>query len=505
MVLLGLLIWAIALFHFADNNADPDLWGHVLFGCRLIDSGRIEKTDPFSWTARGRPWINHEVLAEAALGGAWRLLGGPGILLLKTAIGLLTFGLALRLGASRLQGPWKTVAWLIGAVACVEISFGFAARPQIFTALGLAVEFWILRSAFDRDWRWILLLPLLFVLWINTHGGVLAGVLMAGVAVAAEAIATLFRGWVRGVRDRPLLSLAAMGSTVAAGACALVLNPWGTALPRWLIESVLWVRPEIQEWNPTRVTWAHAPFFFLLALTAFALIASRRRRAAWEVAVLFVSAVMALRHVRHTPLFSLAVLSFVPVHAADALVRFRSELAGIEALLHAGPVRRFGAVACAATAVLVVYLTFTLRKENPWTMEVSWREYPVAAVRFMRSHGLKGRLLVFFDWGELCLWHLPDCPVSVDGRLDTCYPRSVIRANWAVYNGELPDPSVLDLRSADIALLPSRLAGVALLRERLGWRTAYHDALATVLVREGWNQSPVVGGPEAVAGRSPFP
>lgn len=503
---LALLVWALALFHFADNSADPDLWGHVLFGRRLLESGRIEKADPFSWTAPGHAWINHEVLAEAALGAAWRLLGGPGILLLKTAIGLLTFGLGLRLGASRLQGEWKAAAWVIGAAACVEISFGFAPRPQVFSALGLVIEFWVLRSAFERDWRWVLLLPPLFVLWVNTHGGVLAGVLVAGIAVAAETAAVLYRGWKRGVRDRRLAPLAAMGTAVGAGALGLALNPWGTTLPRWLVESVLWVRPEIQEWNPTPLSWAHAPFFCLLGLTIFALVASRRPRAAWETVVLVVLAVMAARHVRHTPLFSLAVLAFVPVHVADALGRYRSQVAGFEALLHAGaPIRRLAAVICAATAVLVLFLTFVLHKQNPFTIEAPRNEYPTAAVRFMGSRGLKGRLLVFFDWGELCLWHLPDCPVSVDGRLDTCYPRTVIRANWAVYNGKLPNPSVLDLRKADLALLPSNLAGVALLRDRLGWRTAYRDPLATVLVRDGWTQPATVGGPDAVAGRSPFP
>jgi hypothetical protein len=80
------------------------------------------------------------LLAEMALGAAHWLAGGTGILLLKMLVGFLAFGIALRIGAGDLAWPQRAVAWAVGALAVVEISYGFAARPQIFTALGLAIE-----------------------------------------------------------------------------------------------------------------------------------------------------------------------------------------------------------------------------------------------------------------------------------------------------------------------------------------------------------------------------
>src|ERR1039458_6638523 len=136
----------LAVFQFSENTADPDLWGHVLYGRDFLQSGHLMRTEPYSWTAPGHEWINHEVLAEAAMALSFHALGGTGLLLLKIAAGLATFFIALSIAARRMDEKTKMVAWSRGAVAVVEISFGFAARPQIFTALALVMELWLLRQ-----------------------------------------------------------------------------------------------------------------------------------------------------------------------------------------------------------------------------------------------------------------------------------------------------------------------------------------------------------------------
>src|SRR5476651_1450348 len=156
-------VLCLAIFQFSENTADPDLWAHVMFGQHFLQTGELMKTDPYSWTANGHEWINHEVVAEAALGLAHRWLGGTGLLLLKIVVGLLTFGLALSIATRRMSRETRAVAWAFGALAVVEISFGFAARPQIFSALALAIQLWILREIHRGRWQWALALPPLFV------------------------------------------------------------------------------------------------------------------------------------------------------------------------------------------------------------------------------------------------------------------------------------------------------------------------------------------------------
>lgn len=508
----------LAVFQFSENTADPDLWGHVLYGRDFLQSGQLMRTEPYSWTAPGHEWVNHEVLAEAAMALSFRALGGTGLLLLKIAAGLATFFIALSIATRRMDKKTRLVAWALGAVAVVEISFGFAARPQIFTALGLAMELWILRQVHCGKRGWALALPPLFALWINTHGGVLAGMIV----LVAAAIATTCAGVLKKIAPGFIGSRFEEQATPKTGlwlwlftglsALALLANPYGFELIRWLVGSVRWLRPEISEWNPALPGWDHAAFFFCVALAAAAFVFSRRPRQLWEITVSVLLAAMALRSVRNTPLFCIAALAFVPPHLADALDRFRDQFRRLTELgRHPAGQKIFAALLLFASAGSVV-ATLALHKERAWTMEVPRRQYPVAAVQFIQQHELRGNLLVFFDWGEMCLWELPDSRVSIDGRLDTCYPPDVIAAHWKFYNAESFDSAALDVNRADFALLPSKLAGSLALTKQYGWQAVFFDNVAVVLVKN-LNQFPklagvklpVQGDPNATEGRTAFP
>ncbi len=162
----------------------------------------------------------------------------------------------------------RPVAWAFGALAVVEISFGFAARPQIFSALALAAQFWITQEIHRGRWWWALALPPLFVLWINTHGGALAGVILLFVTAAATTAQLLLKkrspaAIVSGPdKESSPRVVAMLWISAVVAAAALLLNPWGMGLVYWLIGSVLWLRPEIGEWNSTAPGWDHAAFFF---------------------------------------------------------------------------------------------------------------------------------------------------------------------------------------------------------------------------------------------------
>jgi hypothetical protein len=494
-----LCVICLTVFQFSENTADPDLWGHVLYGEQLLQTGHLARTDPYSWTAPNHEWVNHEILAEAAMALSFRALGGLGLLLLKMAVGLATFLLALSIAVRGRDKEANLVAWAFGALAVVEISFGFAARPQIFTALALVIELWVLGQIHQGRRLWAIALPPLFALWINTHGGVLAGLLLLFAAAGAATV----QGPVRKLTSKFLsarLAAGIAGNTVAwlwlAGALsavALLVNPYGAELPRWLVGSVLWLRPQISEWNPAPLGWDHAAFFFCVVLAAMAIFLSRKPWQLWQLAVLVLLAALALRSIRNTPLFCLAALAFVPPHLADVLNRFQNKFPGLLEWSRHRTVQIVLTLLLLLLSLGSLAATVKLHKDHAFTMEAPRDQYPVAAVDFIRQHELRGNLLVFFDWGEMCLWELFGNPVSIDGRLDTCYPPDVIAAHWKFYNGDTFDRTVLDVNHADLALLPAKLAGSLALAKQDGWHAVYYDNLAVVLVRNV-NQFPKLAG-----------
>ncbi len=511
----------LAVFQFSENTVDPDLWGHVVFGQHILHTRSIPKVDIYSWTANGQPWINHEWVAEIILALFYTAWSGSGILLLKMIVGLAAFAVCLRLGAQSLSRPARLVAWGFAALAVVEISYGFAPRPQIFTALFLSVELMLLQQIHSGKRLWAVALPFLFLVWINTHGGVLAGFGLLGLAAGTT---TIQLAWNKARRaaapnsssestdKQALRTILSLWLAVGAAGAAMLCNPWGMGLIRWLIGSVLWLRPQIAEWNPPRLGWNHAAFFIVLALAAFAWAFTRRPRAWWEVAVWGAFALLGLRAIRNTPLFCLVALALAPPHLSSALARFRQHFEHLETLGGRNVFQKFATVLFAAIAVGIGVATFTLHKEHPFTMEVPRSEYPTSAVDFLQKHNLHGRMLTFFDWGEMVIFRLPSCPPSIDGRLDTCYSRALIAAHWKFFNGEPFDPKVLDIDRADLALLPANLSGTAALAHRPGWTVVYYDDLAAILVRDVKRfpelsslSLPVIGPKSAVVGREAFP
>ena len=80
LISLG-LIWCACLFLISTVTiADPDLWGHTLYGIRALEADvLVEHTDPFCYTEPGATWINHEWFSEDTFGWLWLRFGNTGL------------------------------------------------------------------------------------------------------------------------------------------------------------------------------------------------------------------------------------------------------------------------------------------------------------------------------------------------------------------------------------------------------------------------------------------
>jgi hypothetical protein len=499
-----LAIAAFAWLRFSENTVDNDLWGHVLYGQRAWLRGGLEYVDTFSWTAAGRPWINHEFVAEITMGWVHHIAGGTGLWLMMIGFTAATVGLALRegrgLGGS--QG-WCTLS--LFALSINAIATGFAMRPQLFSTLALVWLLILLRRFDHGSACWVVAIPLLFVGWVNSHGGYLAGLVVVLAASLAHVLQVALR---LGLRRRwEMVTWGILSLTALAGA---LCNPWGWRLVQWTLGSVLLARPNIGEWHPLGFSAPGVVLMTVMMATLLAWCFSRERLRWWEAAVLIVLAAMALRSQRHTPFFCLANLMFTPLHIKSALPRLVPHCRGLVNAFARPSVQWVASGLLVCAAAYLGLQSISKPKEHPFTMEVERGVFPEAAVSFITEYRLTGNTITFFDWGQHVLWRLPHNLVSFDGRLDTVYPVSVMAAHWRLYDGK--DPGVaLDNSKAEVALLPVFSLGAEWLRHA-GWTTVYQDGLAEVLLRQpksfpllagvAW---PIKATLTSTTGRAPFP
>src|SRR5262249_45956382 len=261
--------------------------------------------------------------------------------------------------------------------------------------------------------RLLWILPPVFMVWANTHGGFVAGLAVLTLYVVVHAAVAIAS---RGGRTawRELLSL---GGMVLASAFAMLLNPYGPRLLTWIAEALRPPRPEISEWGPMAPP---DPVFFVFALllgvTVFVLVRTKRPRDWRQVAVLSATAYEAVLHSRHVVFFGIAAGLFVPAYVDG--VR-----AGVRAASDHATVRPFRAIAWTMAAVFFAVLSFRCR-----TLWVGKAAYPVDAIQYLAEHDLDGKIVADFGWAQYTLAALPDSRVAFDGRLRTCYPQDIADA-----------------------------------------------------------------------------
>lgn len=480
----GLLVVSSACYFLADNEADNDLWVHLLTGGDIIASGRIPRVDHLSYTVAGAAWFDHEWLTQSLLAGVFQIAGDRGLWALKCAVGLLAAWLLWRAVARTSE-----IAWVRGTVMLLALAVmarGFSPRPQIVSYLGAV---WLLGrldasarapAGPGRQTGWIAQLALTFVAWGNMHGAFILG--LAILAVHAAVPPWRDAGW--------------RVAGILAALAAVCVNPYGPSLLVYTWNELRVPHP-ITEWQPVAFADpAQGPFLLLLAiLVVTAPFATVLRRQAWRAVLVAGVAAMALRHQRHTPL--LALCAAVPLAdqlpGAAAWCR-RHGVPGFSLPVRAVLAAGLAVLALAQTTMLTARLT-----ADRFRIVYDAREYPVGAVDFMRRAGLGGNLALPLEWGGYVLWHgAPSLKVSLDGRFATLYPPEVVRTNFDFFSG-LDDRLLTDYATT-LVLAP--IGAPVPVRNRPGWVVRYRDETAELFARDA--QGPMTGG-RTMTGRRPFP
>ena len=417
------------------NLVDPDLWGHVQYGQDWLAEGELPRTASHTFTAVDYPWVNHENLAELAFAKGYQVLGVSGLLIAKCLWGMAI--LASMVWIARRHGVHAFTAWLLMLLVAANLQAFFPLRPQLLSFALCALTLVLLDRGF-QSWQteqritWSVLwpLPIVFIVWVNAHGGFVLGLCIVGAYLGGRILESLvskrMSSWPQ-VFALSVLGIACVLATLA--------NPYGWGMHQWLIASLGQPRPEITEWAPPKLS---DPIYWqwitLLTVNVVCQMATQKKRDWVQITILAIVAWQSSLHLRHIAFLALLSGFWLPVHLQSALSRLKpAEDTSLPSMRLSPWLRRF---AVGALAVAIGLQSFSLKRQLT-ELPVERNRYPVDALQFMSDRGLRGRLVVSFNWAQYAIAALaPDTQVAFDGRFRTCYPQQVVDMHFDFLLGE---------------------------------------------------------------------
>jgi tetratricopeptide (TPR) repeat protein len=163
---LLMLIVALAFLLGCQELFDADFWWQVRSGQWILEHGRIPTHDPFTFASADREWVDLHWLFQVILAAVYRAGGVRGAIVMTATVCAATILIVVVL-RNRQCPIWLVAACWLPAVAIM--SARFVPRPEIFSVLFTALYLTILLRV-DTKPALAWFLPLVQVLWVNTHG-----------------------------------------------------------------------------------------------------------------------------------------------------------------------------------------------------------------------------------------------------------------------------------------------------------------------------------------------
>ena len=472
----------LTISFYADNGLlnDGDTGYHIRAGEFILDTLSVPHHDIFSFLSPPIPWTAHEWLSEVIMALVHRNFGLTGVVILFSFLISLVYYLLFRISCTS-----KTniiLAILVILLVMTSSTLHWLARPHIFSQILFLVWYFILNSYHYRDKKYLYLLPLLMIIWVNLHGGFIAGFILLGVYLIGN-LAQSFSP------DAEKRSSSRKRATVLASVTALCLlasliNPYGYHIllfpfnlvsNRFLMDHVSeFISPNFHE---------IVPFKYLLFLMIAFLALSRERLDIVELLLVLIFTNMALYSARHIPLFAIisapiimrqgeAILNGRHGVFFDFLKRRSEAISSIDkaAIGYFWPIVGVLAVIFFAAYGRVEY------KFDP-------KKKPVAAVEFLKREHIKGNMFNSDEFGDYIIYAAwPDYKVFFDGRSDM-YGTEKLKEYFNVTQIGQGWEKVLEKYDINWIIFDSNSILSRVLIENDGWRLIYSDKVANIFVR----------------------
>lgn len=474
------LMILVSMMTFITRLADYDLWHRLAVGSIFFQTGSVFKQDIFSYLPTKALWIDHEWASGVVFYFLTAHFGDAGLFALKAFILLGIFLLIIKVIQLRAQTPPVGVLFLMFLAFSLLPFIANMIRCQMFTYLFFALWLYLLERMRQGNNKLLWLFPVTMLLWVNTHGGFLAGI---GLIV--------IYGFGELLNRRNALKYFLVLAVILP---VTLINPYGLTFWQYIIEASLMPRPHIPEWHAIRLDGpfhiiggqkihVYTGFLIFTGLTALAAVraAFKKQTPDWTYVLLSVILLyLGFRHQRHAVFFILAASVLFYHHYVSLFSSVK------DVIMNSVPESLRQKMNYIGHGAVYLFLGLTFVYVVPHLsarIVVDPVFYPVGSLEFIKQNNISGNLATTYGWGSYALWKLyPQCKVMIDGRYEQVYPNDIFTAAIRFSEREGDWQEIFRQHRTDIIVLPKKLYTPEDVLRLPGWMIAYEDMSSAVLL-----------------------
>ncbi len=466
---------------------DPDIWWHLKTGEWIVAHGAVPWTDPFGASTQDVRWIAYSWLAEVLFYTVDRVDPVLGLRLLQGIVGAATTGILYF--HARAVSDSSRLALILAMLFLVPV-MAWAARPQIFSFLFVALTMFILWRGEHKNRRAWWILPALFALWANIHIYFIVGLGLMLLVIGAP--------WMRWLRaSRPAAQRPPVAGLAVLALCALapLLNPYGyhlyvEAFALAAHGSAGWAADTIRELaSPSFHDWPMKVFFVWIGLGFLALVLSRKRPDALTLVLFAGLLYQALLHRRNIPYFIIVMLPIFAQHLAQLPGARWQKFVAV-----GGPALAWKEIPPTRAIfhwLLALWLAGAMmippqRMQNLSQADLAEQRDSFGlrgAVQYLIQQHPPGPLYHSLNWGGYLIYSLtPAYKVYIDGRTQL-YESAFWEAHNDVRRGKPDWYAKLSASGARTVLWQKEEPLASLLRLKPEWGLVYEDEKAAIFVK----------------------
>lgn len=216
---------------------DGDIWFHLTYGKYFLHNNTlIPDHTLYSWTPATNDYIYCTWLSDSILYSLYSMIGLKGLFIFRYAC-IFVFITGVIVYTRKTHILTHPLTWLVCLIGLLISQIGISCKPEVFSFLFMTIltwNWWCIKNNKPEAWKYCYLFPCITIMWVNSHGGILAGCVFLALIGISEILNAKFNLTALSKINRTHLFI-----SIILSFFALFATPYGWHYPVTLLQELI--------------------------------------------------------------------------------------------------------------------------------------------------------------------------------------------------------------------------------------------------------------------------